>query len=174
MFVLEVITGLLLLFHYDPTPKQAYYSIQQITHVVPYGFFVRNLHYWCGQAMVVLVALHMVRVFVTGSYAPPRSLNWVIGLILLVATLLVDFTGYLLVWDDRGLWAWTIARNLVLTIPVVGSWFAGLLFGPETAGDLSILRTYVWHVILLPGALLFLIAWHFWRIRKDGGISVPL
>ncbi len=174
MFVLESVTGILLVLHYTPTSGGAYASIQEITHVVPYGFFVRNLHYWCGQVMVALVALHMVRVFVTGSYAHPRRLNWLIGMGLLGITLLVDFTGYLLVWDDRGLWAWTIARNLVHTIPFVGPSTAWALFGPDEVSDSVLVRLYVWHVILLPGVLSLLMGWHFWRIRKDGGISEPL
>lgn len=174
MFVIEVFTGVLLMLHYVPTPGGAYLSMQQISHVVPYGFFVRNLHYWGGQIMVVLVALHMVRVFVTGAFASPRRLNWIIGLSLLVATLLVDFTGYLLVWDDRALWAWTIARNLAQTVPTVGPLAASLLFGPEQVGDAVLVRLYAWHVFVVPGMMILLMGWHFWRIRKDGGISVPL
>ena len=174
MFALELVTGLLLVLHYAPSAKGAYSSIQEITHVAPYGFFVRNLHYWCGQVMVALVALHMVRVFVTGSYAHPRRLNWIIGLGLLVLTFVVDFTGYLLVWDDRSLWAWTIARHLAQTVPGVGSSVAGALFGPEEVSDAVLVRVYVWHAILLPGFMILLLGWHFWRIRKDGGISHPL
>jgi quinol-cytochrome oxidoreductase complex cytochrome b subunit len=174
MFVLESVTGLLLALHYAPTSVGAYPTIQEITHVVPYGFFVRNMHYWCGQIMIALVALHMIRVFVTGSYAHPRQLNWLIGLGLLGITVLVDFTGYLLVWDDRSLWAWTIARNLVHALPLVGPSTAWALFGPDQVGDAVLVRLYVWHVILLPGVLSLLMGWHFWRIRKDGGISRPL
>ncbi|MFC1833184.1 cytochrome b N-terminal domain-containing protein [Thermodesulfobacteriota bacterium] len=174
MFVLEVITGILLLLHYVPSHTGAYGSVQDISYAIPYGFFVRNLHYWCGQAMVILVLLHMIRVFVTGSYRPPRHFNWIIGMSLLVLTFLVDFTGYLLVWDDRGLWAWTIARNLGETVPVIGKALSGLLFGPAEVSDLTLVRLYVWHVVLLPLIMGILAAWHFWRIRKDGGISVPL
>ena len=173
MFVIEVVTGVLLMLHYVPTAGGAYPSVQTITHVAPYGFFIRNLHYWCGQIMVGMVVVHMVRVFVTGSYAPPRHMNWLIGLGLLVATLILDFTGYLLVWDDRGLWAWTIARNLAETVPLIGPFLANLLFGPSEVGDLALVRVYAWHVIILPGFLVGLMAWHFWRIRKDG-ISSPL
>lgn len=171
MFILESVTGILLVLYYLPTGSGAYLSVQEITHVVPYGFFVRNLHYWCGQVMVVLVVVHMVRVVVTGSYAPPRHFNWLIGLGLLVGTLLVDFTGYLLVWDGRSLWAWTIARNVAGTVPLLGSSIGALLFGPADPGDASLMRVYVWHVVFLPGLLLLLMGWHFWRIRRDGGIS---
>ncbi len=174
LFTIEIVTGALLLLHYAPTVGGAYLSVQNITHVVPYGFFIRNLHYWCGQLMVICVFLHMVRVYSTGSYTPPRRLNWVIGIALLVGTLMVDFTGYLLVWDDRSLWAWTIARNLANETPLVGSAVAAFLFGPADVGDAAIVRLYVQHIILLPGLMTALMAWHFWRVRKDGGISVPL
>ncbi len=174
MFVIEVLTGVLLMLHYVPSTAEAYLSVQTITHVVEYGFFVRNLHYWCGQAMVVLVVLHMIRVFVSGAYAPPRRANWLIGVGLLVGTLLVDFTGYLLVWDERALWAWTIARNLTGEIPMVGGVAAQVVFGPGEVSDTAIARLYTWHVILLPLAMGMLCGWHFWRIRKDGGILIPL
>jgi len=174
MFILELLTGALLLLYYVPTPSSAYRSVQDITQVVPYGFFIRNLHYWIGQVMVVLVFLHMFRVVFTGSYRPPRQWNWIIGLGLLLSTLLVDFTGYLLVWDDRALWAWTIARNLVETVPGLGIPAAVLLFGPPEVGPTVLIRLYAWHVFLLPGSMIMLMAWHFWRIRRDGGISQPL
>ena len=174
MFLLETLTGILLLLHYMPTAGGAYASMQDIAHVVPYGFFLRNIHYWAGQIMVGLVGLHMIRVFWTGSFAAPRQFNWIIGLMLLAGALLVDFTGYLLVWDARSLWAWTIARNLCGTVPVIGGAVGSLLFGPEQVGDAALIRVYVWHVVLLPALMTVLMGWHFWRIRKDGGISQPL
>jgi quinol-cytochrome oxidoreductase complex cytochrome b subunit len=174
MFLVESLTGLLLLFHYVPSANGAYGSVQDITSVVPYGFFVRNLHYWAGQAMVVLVCLHMIRVFVTRSYAKPRRFNWLIGLGLLVSIVFVDFTGYLLVWDDRALWAMTIARNLAQEIPGAGPFVASAMFGPGEVVDLGLVRIYVWHAILWPTIASVLMAWHFWRIRKDGGISTNL
>jgi len=174
MFALEVVSGALLMLYYVPAPAGAYLSIQEITYVAPYGFFIRNIHYWAGQVMVGLVVLHMIRVFITGSFAPPRQWNWVIGLSLLVGTLVVDFTGYLLVWDDRSLWAWTIARNVADSAPVVGPLVASLLFGSSEAGPTLLVRLYAWHVFLLPGIMGLFMAWHFWRIRKDGGISAPL
>jgi quinol-cytochrome oxidoreductase complex cytochrome b subunit len=174
MFLIEIVTGAILMLRYVPSLSESYLSIQDITHIAPYGFFLRNLHYWCGQIMVVLVVLHMVRVFLTGSYADPRRMNWIIGLILLIVTVLIDFTGYLLVWDDRALWAWTIARNLAETIPLVGPPLASIVFGPADVSDLSLVRLYAWHVLLIPGAMVLLMGWHFWKVRKDGGISVPL
>lgn len=174
MFVIEIATGALLAFYYIPSPAGAYASVQDITHAIPYGFFVRNLHYWGGQAMVILVLLHTGRVFLTGAFAPPRSFNWLIGLLLLVGTFFVDFTGYLLVWDDRALWARVIAANLANTAPLFGEAVGALLFGPECPPELALTRVYVWHVLLTPAAIILGAAWHFWRIRKDGGISRPL
>jgi quinol-cytochrome oxidoreductase complex cytochrome b subunit len=173
MFVIEAVTGLLLLLHYVPTLDGAYLSVQDITYLVPYGFFIRNLHYWAGQFMVVFVVLHIVRVFFTGSFAPPRRFNWIVGLVLFLSTLLVDFTGYLLVWDDRSLWAWTIARNLAVEVPLIGPGLAALLFGPSQAADAALIRLYVWHVVFLPALMVVVMAWHFWKVRKDR-ISTPL
>ena len=174
MFLIEVVTGVLLLLFYLPSVSNAYPSVQRITYFAPFGFFFRNMHYWAGQFMVVLVILHMARVFWTRSFLPPRSLNWMIGVILLVLVFLVDFSGYLLLWDERALWAWTIARNLTEKIPIVGGKFALLLFGPSEVGDLGLVRLYAWHIFILPALLMFLMALHYWKIRKDGGISTPL
>lgn len=173
-FIIEMVTGFLLLLHYTPTLSQAYAGIQDITYVAPYGFLIRNIHYWVGQFMIVLVVLHMIRVYATGSYKPPRSFNWIIGVGLLVCTIMVDFTGYVLVWDDRSLWAWTIARNLANETPLIGEFISAILFRPEPVSDGSIIRVYVWHVVFWPTIITLLMFWHFWRVRKDGGISRPL
>ncbi len=174
MFLVEILTGALLMLYYYPSVSNAYSSVQRITYYAPYGFVFRNMHYWAGQVLVILVLLHMVRVFWTQSYLPPRQLNWVIGVSLLVLVFLVDFTGYLLVWDERALWAWTIARNLTEKIPVVGDSFALVLFGPSDVGDLCLIRLYAWHILFLPAILAFLMSLHYWKVRKDGGISIPL
>ncbi len=162
------------MLHYHPSAINAYASVQKITHIVPYGWIIRNIHYWSGQAMVVAVCLHMVRVFLTGSYENPRRLNWVVGMACLVLTLLVDFTGYLLVWDDRALVAWTIARNIVEIIPWIGPPTASIVFGPASDFNAAIVRLYSWHIAIFSLILAFLISLHFWKIRKDGGISTPL
>jgi cytochrome b6 len=168
IFFVEVITGILLLFQYVPTKADAYNSIIDISQAVPFGFFIRNIHYWAGQLMVVFVTLHMIRVIITRSYSAPRQLNWLIGLILFILTLLVDFSGYLLIWDDRSLWAWTIARNLVITIPYIGYNIAEFLFGPSPPHDFTIIRLYIWHIFVFPTLMTSLLFWHFWKIRKDG------
>ncbi|MHB8203104.1 MAG: cytochrome b N-terminal domain-containing protein [Desulfomonilaceae bacterium] len=174
MFLVEILTGALLMLYYFPSIPNAYPSIQRVMYFAPYGFVFRNIHYWAGQAMVILVLVHMVRVFLTQSYLPPRQLNWVIGVILLGLVFIEDFTGYLLVWDERAHWAWTIARNLTEKIPYVGDGFASVLFGPLHVGDLCLIRLYAWHVLFLPATLAFLMSLHYWKVRKDGGISTPL
>jgi len=174
MFLVEILTGALLMLYYYPSISNAYPSVQRITYYAPYGFVFRNMHYWAGQLLVILVLLHMVRVSWTQSYLPPRQLNWVIGVILLTLVFLVDFTGYLLVWDERALWAWTIARNLTEKIPVFGDSFALVLFGPSDVGDLCLIRLYAWHILFLPAILAFLMSLHYWKVRKDGGISIRL
>jgi quinol-cytochrome oxidoreductase complex cytochrome b subunit len=123
--------------------------------------------------MVIFTGLHMIRVYVSSAYAPPRRLNWIIGVALLVLTLFIDFTGYLLVWDSRSFWAWTIARNLAEHVPLMGSFMAAILFGGPDPSDYVLVRIYTWHVFLLPQIILILAALHFWKVRKDG-ISVPL
>jgi quinol-cytochrome oxidoreductase complex cytochrome b subunit len=174
MFLVEIFTGSLLLLYYAPSLSGAYQSVQRITYQTPFGFVFRNLHYWGGQFMVILVVFHMVRVFWTRSYLAPRRLNWVIGIILLALVFFLDFTGYLLVWDDRALWAWTIARHLTERIPLIGDGLALAFLGPLELEDLCLIRLYAWHIFILPVILIFVMALHFWKIRKDGGISTPL
>lgn len=174
MFCIEAASGILLALYYVPHTSQAYPSIQHITHLAPYGFFIRNIHYWAGQGMIILVVLHAVRVFVSKAYAPPRQWNWLLGFALLIMTFFIDFTGYLLVWDDRALWAWTIASNLATSVPVIGSFMSSIIWGPLEPGDITLARIYVWHVLFFPLAMTIVMGWHFWRIRADGGISIPL
>lgn len=173
-FIIEVLTGSLLMLHYQPSASGAYASVQKITHIAPYGSVIRNVHYWAGQAMVVLVCLHMIRVFITRSYEEPRRLNWVVGVACLILTVFVDFTGYLLVWDDRALVAWTIARNILEMIPLIGAPAASTIFGTESDFNMAIIRLYSWHIVIFPLIMTFFMSLHFWKIRKDGGISIPL
>lgn len=173
-FLVEVLSGALLMLHYHPSALNAYASIQKITHIVPYGWIIRNVHYWAGQAMVAAVCLHMIRVFLTRSYEDPRRLNWVVGMTCLVLTVLIDFTGYLLIWDDRALIAWTIARNILEIIPVIGASVASIIFGPTSDANAVLVRLYSFHIVIFSAFLVFLMSLHFWKIRKDGGISTPL
>jgi quinol-cytochrome oxidoreductase complex cytochrome b subunit len=188
MFIVEVVTGILLMFYYRPVPEYAYTDMKLIEHTVHYGMFLRNMHRWAAHAMVLLVMFHMLRVFLTGSYKPPREFNWVVGVGLLTGTLLLSFTGYLLPWDQIALWAITVGSKMAAATPLLGSEgpfkdllkineyndMQYLLLGDNRVWGNALLRFYVLHCVLLPVICTLLIVVHFWRIRKDGGISRPL
>lgn len=167
-FVVLLITGLLLMFHYQPGESGAYPSLLNLASVIPYGAVLRDLHYWAGQIMVVTVLLHMVRVVWTHSYRPPRELNWLIGVSLLVLTVVLDFTGYLLRGSQECGAAATVAVHILLLVPGVGPGLAQMLFGQPAVLSGSTLIIYVWHCVALPGAVFNLQVYHFWRVRRDG------
>jgi len=169
-FVVLVLTGIPLMLYYHPSAPQAYADMKDLQFVVTGGMFLRNLHRWSAHAMVILVFAHMFRVFYRGAFRPPREFNWVVGVILLVTTLLLSYTGYLLPWDQLSFWAVTVGSSLAAATPFVGNKIRFLLLGGNFVGANALLRFYVLHCIVLPlGAVMF-IAIHFWRIRKDGGL----
>lgn len=184
-FVLTLITGVLLMFYYKPYPQVAYDSIKDIHFVVPTGRFIRNIHRWAANVMVVVVILHMVRVFYTAAYRKMREFNWVIGMGLLAVTLGLSFTGYLLPWDQLAYWAITIGANIAqsprevtdaLNITQyidIGGLQKLILLGSDSVGEEALIRFFLLHVMILPLALILLMAVHFWRIRKDGGLAKP-
>lgn len=184
-FLITLVTGVLLMFYYKPYTEVAYDSIKDIHFVVPTGRFIRNIHRWAAHVMVIGVLLHMVRVFYTGAYRRPREYNWLIGMGLLVVTLGLSFSGYLLPWDQLAYWAITIGANIaqspreITDALGITEWFdvGGLqrllLLGSEEVGEEALIRFYLLHVMLLPLALAALLAVHFWRVRKDGGIVRP-
>ena len=159
LFILLTITGIFLM---------------AISTSVFFGDLVRNLHRWGAHLMVFSVSLHMARVFYTGSYKPPREFNWVVGVILLFLTLGLSFTGYLLPWDQLAIWAVTVGTSLAAYSPFIAKQANFLLLGGVVVGPNTLLRWYVLHVLALPFVLVIFLAVHFWRIRKDGGISGPL
>jgi quinol-cytochrome oxidoreductase complex cytochrome b subunit len=185
LFLVEAITGTLLMFYYRPVTEYAYLDMKYLEFDVPFGIVLRNLHRWAAHLMVITVMLHMLRVFLTGSYKPPREFNWVVGVMLLVLTFLLSFTGYLLPWDQLAYWAITVGTNMIGAAPFLGhdgpfsllGKYSDIRFlilgGPEIGGN-ALLRFYVLHIIILPLLGAVFIAVHFWRIRKDGGISRPL
>jgi quinol-cytochrome oxidoreductase complex cytochrome b subunit len=173
-FIVLTVTGIFLMFFYRPTDTQAWANVQQLETAVYFGSLIRNMHRWAAHLMVISVFLHMSRVFYHGAYKAPREFNWVIGVILLTLTLLLSFTGYLLPWDQLALWAVTVGTNMMGYTPVFGQQVRYALLGAnEISGD-TLLRWYVLHVILLPFVAVIFMAIHFWRVRKDGGISGPL
>ncbi len=174
MFVILTVTGVFLMWYYIPNVQDAYWSIRAIESEVVFGQFMRNLHRWAAHAMVILVFLHMCRVFYTGAYKPPREFNWVIGVALLTLTFLMSFTGYLLPWDQLAYWAITVGTNIGGATPFIGDQINFLLLGGYEIGQATLIRWYTLHVIFLPLAVIGLMSLHFWRVRKDGGISTPV
>lgn len=173
VFLLQVATGVFLTIYYVPDPARAYASVFYISNYVNYGWLIRSIHSWGAQLMVIFVILHMVRVFLTGSYKKPREFNWVVGVLLFVLTMAFGLTGYLLPWDQKAYWGSTVTINLVAQVPVMGVWMSEVIMGGQAIGAPTLTRFYSGHVFLLPAILaVFLIA-HFWMIRKQG-ISGPL
>jgi len=171
-FVILVTTGILLMLYYHPSVPQAYADTKDLQFVVSSGLFLRNLHRWSAHAMVFLVFAHMFKVFYRGAYRPPREFNWVIGVILLLTTLLLSYTGYLLPWDQLAFWAITVGSNIASAVPVFGNKIHFLLLGGNLVNANALLRFYVLHCVILPLTAILFIAIHFWRIRKDGGLYV--
>ena len=171
-FLILVITGILLMLYYHPSVPQAYADMKDLQFVVSSGLFLRNLHRWSAQLMVFLVFAHMFKVFYRGAYRTPREFNWVIGVVLLVITLLLSYTGYLLPWDQLAFWAITVGSNLSSAVPFIGNKIHFLLLGGNQVNANALLRFYVLHCVVLPVAAILFIAVHFWRIRKDGGLYV--
>jgi cytochrome b6 len=165
-----VITGIPLMLYYHPSVPQAYADMKDLRFVVSAGLFLRNLHRWSAHAMVLLVFAHMFKVFYRGAYRPPREFNWVVGVVLLIVTLLLSYTGYLLPWDQLAFWAITVGSNLLSSVPLLGPKIRFLMLGGNTVNANALLRFYVLHCAILPLAAAMLVAVHFWRIRKDGGI----
>jgi len=169
-FLILVITGILLMLYYHPSVPQAYADTKDLQFVVSSGLFLRNLHRWAAHAMVFLVFAHMFKVFYRGAYRAPREFNWVIGVILLLITLLLSYTGYLLPWDQLAYWAITVGSNIASAVPVFGNKVHFLMLGGNLVNANALLRFYVLHCMILPLTAIFFIAIHFWRIRKDGGL----
>jgi len=168
-----LVTGVMLMFTYTPSPAQAYDDILNLQTNVWFGQLVRNLHYWSGNAMLVLAFLHMLRVFFTGAFHSPRQFNWILGLSLLLLTVAADFTGYLLPWDQLAYWAVTVGTGLIEYMPLVGPWIQTVILGGPEVGPATLLNFYSMHIALIPLAMLGIMSFHFWRVRKDGGVVIP-
>ena len=174
LFLVLTVTGLYLMFFYVPSISRAYQDIQSIEASVAFGSFVRNMHRWGAHLMVLTVFLHMIRVFYHGAYKPPREFNWVVGVVLLFCTLWLSFTGYLLPWDQIAFWAITVGTQMAQYAPLLGPETGFFLLGGIQVGGDTLLRFYVMHVIAFPLITAIFLIVHFWRIRKDGGISGPV
>ena len=174
LFLGLTITGVLLMFYYVPSIERAYEDIQRLETDVRFGILMRNMHRWMAHGMVITVLMHMMRVFYTGAYKPPREFNWVVGVVLLVLTLLLSFTGYLLPWDELAFWAITVGTNMVGSAPILGGPNRFVLIGGFEVGANALIRFYTLHVIALPLLAAIFMTVHFWRIRRDGGLARPL
>jgi quinol-cytochrome oxidoreductase complex cytochrome b subunit len=168
LFILLTISGLFLMFYYIPSIDQAYQNIKDIQFVETFGLLTRNIHRWAAHGMVITVWLHMARVFYQGAYKPPREFNWAIGTLLLLVTLLLSFSGYLLPWDQLAVWAITVGTNMAKYAPIAGPFTRYVMLGGRTVGQGALIRFYVLHVIALPLIGFLLMVIHFWRVRKDG------
>lgn len=167
---LLLLTGVLLLLAYEPTVGQAYDSILVLTRDVPFGRFVRNIHHISANLLVGITLLHLLRVAATGAFGPGRRLNWILGLALFVLVLAANFTGYLLPWDQLAYWAVTICTSMLGYVPLAGGWLMALFRGGRDIGQPTLANFFVLHVAAFPGLLLVFLAWHFWLVRRAGGL----
>jgi quinol-cytochrome oxidoreductase complex cytochrome b subunit len=170
---LLMVTGTLMMLVYEPTPERAYQSVLSIEGDVLFGQLVRNLHYYSANLLVVLVLLHLLRVYFTGDYLGPRQFNWVIGLALMIGVLAANFTGYLLPWDQLSYWAITISTGMLGYVPGLGASLTTLARGGPEIGPATLITFYTLHTTIIPVTLIGLMAWHFWRVRKAGGVVIP-
>jgi quinol-cytochrome oxidoreductase complex cytochrome b subunit len=168
LYLILFVSGMYLMFFYHPAVPQAYFDMHNLSTGVAFGQFVRNIHRWSAHLMVVVVVVHLMRVFYAGAYKAPRQFNWLIGVALLLTTLGLSFTGYLLPWDQLSFWAITVGTNIAGYVPILGDHARQILLGGPDVGGSALLRFYVLHIYFLPALMVLLICIHIWRVRKDG------
>jgi quinol-cytochrome oxidoreductase complex cytochrome b subunit len=171
--MLLAITGVFLQMNYTPSPPQAYLDILTLRSEAWFGDLLRNIHHWSANLLIITSVLHLMRVFFTGGHRPPRELNWLLGLAMLLLVLGANFTGYLLPWDQLAFWAITVGTSILTYIPVIGQPISRLLLGgPEVSAE-TLLNFYSLHISFIPIGIVALMSYHFWRVRKDGGLTIP-
>ncbi len=166
-------TGLMLKFVYQPLPDRAYESIIHLQNNIFFGQLIRNIHHWSGNTLLIIVFLHLLRVFFTGAFHPPRQFNWIIGLAMFLAVLTSNITGYLLPWNQLAFWAITICTGMFEYIPGIGEWMQALVRGGDDIGAATLSIFFAIHTAVIPACLLVLMPFHFWRVRKAGGLVIP-
>ena len=172
-FIVQTLTGVILAMYYKPDPNSAYQSIEHITNELTLGWLVRGMHRWGASVFIILLFLHMGRVFLFGAYKYPRELTWITGVLILVMGMLLGFTGYLLPWDQTAYWATVVGINLNGTAPFAGPWLAQFLAsGPEIGAD-TLAKWYALHMLVLPGAIIALIGVHIYLVTRLGVVSPP-
>ena len=170
LFIVEAVTGAFLMFYYVPSVERAFFDMKDLRFAVYFGVLMRNMHRWAAHGMVAVVFLHMCRVFYTAAYKTPREFNWVLGVFLFVVTLAFSYTGYLLPWDQLAYWAVTICTSMLGYIPICGPWLLELFRGGSEVGGPTLANFFVLHVAFIPGSLFVLMLWHFWLVRRAGGL----
>jgi quinol-cytochrome oxidoreductase complex cytochrome b subunit len=166
-------TGLMLKFVYQPVPDRAYESIIHLQNNVLFGQLIRNVHHWSGNILLIIVFLHLLRVFFTGAFHSPRQFNWIIGLVMFLTVLISNITGYLLPWDQLAYWAITICTGMLEYVPGIGEWLQGMIRGGSDIGRATLSTFFAIHTAIIPACLIILMPWHFWRVRKAGGLVIP-
>jgi quinol---cytochrome c reductase cytochrome b subunit, bacillus type len=172
-FLVQAVTGVILAFYYQPSPDNAYASVQRITEDLTLGWLVRGMHKWGASVFIILLFLHMGRVFLFGAYKYPRELNWIVGVFLLLLGMLEGFTGYLLPFDQTAYWATVVGINLNATAPFVGPFLAQFLQGGNNIGESTLSMFYAIHMLLIPGAIFALIGLHLYLVVRLGVTSPP-
>ena len=173
LVMMLIATGLLMMFAYEPSPERAYQSIVSMQQEILFGRLIRGMHYWSANLLIAVAALHMLRVFFTGAFHAPRQFNWLIGLGLLFLILVSGFTGYLLPWDQISYWAITICTEMLSHVPGFGLALQKIMLGGTEIGSATMINFYAIHTTVVPVLLVVLMAWHFWRVRRAGGVVVP-
>jgi len=173
LIVIQFITGILLRFYYEPFPQKAYDSILLLQNSVLFGQLIRNIHHWCGVFLVIIAFLHLLRTFFTGAFQSSRKINWLIGLLLFVLIIFSNFTGYLLPWDQLAYWAITVGTSLLEYIPLFGNSIREFILGGDEVNANTLLIFFNFHTAVLPISIILLMAYHFWRVRKAGGVILP-
>jgi quinol-cytochrome oxidoreductase complex cytochrome b subunit len=168
LFIVQILTGIMLAFYYEASPSTAYESVRYITEEAAYGWFIRSVHKWGATLMIAAVILHQMRIFFTGAYRRPREINWMVGMLLLISTLLTGFTGYSLVYEQLSYWGATVGANIADTVPVVGGFMKNLMLGGEVYNERTLSRFYILHAAVLPVTIVLLIAVHITIIRLQG------
>jgi quinol-cytochrome oxidoreductase complex cytochrome b subunit len=168
VFIIQVFTGIFLMMNYSPSPDHAYDSIQYIMNSVTFGGLIRSIHFYAASAMVILVVLHLLRVFFMAAYKYPRELTWVVGVLLLIFVLGSSFTGYLLPWDQRAYWATNVAVGIAGDVPLIGPWIQKILIGGSQIGAITLTRFFTFHIALLPALIATLIGVHLFMVIKQG------
>lgn len=173
LFVIQAATGIFLAVYYVPSPQDAYNSIQYIMNEVAFGWLIRGIHHWGATLMVLFVFLHMLRTFFYAAYKFPREITWLTGVILLLATLGMGFTGYLLPWNQRSYWATTVGTEIAGTVPLIGDFIMRVLRGGTDLSGVTLARFFAVHIWFIPAVIVALIGVHIYLVIRIGITSIP-